>query len=122
MPQATGEVALRGATPCVKKCLAALAWITVLLPPLALLASVGLGVYINSLTLGPRGFLTGGAKIPGFLEPWKQKILLAGKYLNVVRECGKEIGREDGADAANVDDAARGQGRDGQLVSMTDDR
>ncbi len=24
----------------------------------------------------PRGFLTGGAKIPSFLEPWKHKILL----------------------------------------------
>jgi gamma-tubulin complex component 2 len=24
------------------------------------------------------------------LEPWKWKILLAGKYLNVIRECGIE--------------------------------
>ena len=38
-----------------------------------------------------RGFLTGGAKIPSFLEPWKHKILLAGKYLNVIRECGLAI-------------------------------
>ncbi|SPO24675.1 related to gamma-tubulin complex component 2 [Ustilago trichophora] len=39
----------------------------------------------------PRGILTGGAKIPSFLEPWKHKILLAGKYLNVIRECGLEV-------------------------------
>lgn len=32
--------------------------------------------------------LPGGACIPRFLEPWKHKILLAGKYLNVIRECG----------------------------------
>ncbi|BGP02852.1 Spindle pole body component SPC97 [Rhodotorula toruloides] len=35
--------------------------------------------------------LAGGAVIPPFLEPWKDKILLAGKYLNVIRECGIEI-------------------------------
>jgi hypothetical protein len=50
------EVMPQGPTHCVKRRLAALAWITVILPPLALLASIGLGVYINSLTLGPRGF------------------------------------------------------------------
>lgn len=33
----------------------------------------------------------GGACIPPFLEPWKHKILLAGKYLNVIKECGLEI-------------------------------
>ncbi|MCO5599830.1 hypothetical protein L7F22_053937 [Adiantum nelumboides] len=38
-----------------------------------------------------RGILTGGAKIPAFLEPWKRKILLAGKYLNVIRECSKDV-------------------------------
>ncbi|CAO1626079.1 unnamed protein product [Parajaminaea phylloscopi] len=38
-----------------------------------------------------RGLFTGGASIPAFLQPWKQKILLAGKYLNVVRECGVSI-------------------------------
>ncbi|CDZ96240.1 Gamma-tubulin complex, DGRIP84/SPC97 component [Phaffia rhodozyma] len=37
-------------------------------------------------TSNPR--LPGGACIPKFLEPWKHKILLAGKYLNVIRECG----------------------------------
>ncbi|WWC61778.1 uncharacterized protein I303_104363 [Kwoniella dejecticola CBS 10117] len=35
--------------------------------------------------------LPGGACIPGFLQPWKHKILLAGKYLNVIRECGIEV-------------------------------
>ena len=37
------------------------------------------------------GRLPGGACIPPFLESWKHKILLAGKYLNVIRECGIEI-------------------------------
>lgn len=32
--------------------------------------------------------LGGGAVVPSFLERWKTKILLAGKYLNVIRECG----------------------------------
>ncbi|KAI8341283.1 Spc98 family-domain-containing protein [Chlamydoabsidia padenii] len=31
--------------------------------------------------------------VPGFLEPMKQQILLAGKYLNVVRECGVNIAK-----------------------------
>jgi gamma-tubulin complex component 2 len=37
--------------------------------------------------------LPGGACIPAFLQPWKHKILLAGKYLNVIRECGIEVKR-----------------------------
>ncbi|ODO09771.1 hypothetical protein I350_01988 [Cryptococcus amylolentus CBS 6273] len=37
------------------------------------------------------GRLPGGACIPAFLQPWKHKILLAGKYLNVIRECGIEV-------------------------------
>lgn len=32
--------------------------------------------------------LGGGAIVPSFLERWKVKVLLAGKYLNVIRECG----------------------------------
>ncbi|KZT25586.1 gamma-tubulin complex, DGRIP84/SPC97 component [Neolentinus lepideus HHB14362 ss-1] len=36
------------------------------------------------------GRLPGGACIPPLLERWKHKILLAGKYLNVIRECGIE--------------------------------
>lgn len=39
----------------------------------------------------PGGRLPGGACIPPFIESWKHKILLAGKYLNVIRECGIEI-------------------------------
>lgn len=42
----------------------------------------------------PRGGssrLPGGACIPPVLEGWKHKILLAGKYLNVIRECGIEV-------------------------------
>lgn len=42
----------------------------------------------------PRGDssrLPGGACIPPVLEGWKHKILLAGKYLNVIRECGIEV-------------------------------
>jgi gamma-tubulin complex component 2 len=35
--------------------------------------------------------LSAGAVVPSFLEKWKVKILLAGKYLNVIRECGIEI-------------------------------
>jgi len=38
-----------------------------------------------------RGLFTGGARIPSFLEQWKDKVLLAGKYLNVVRECGVDV-------------------------------
>ncbi|KAF5354034.1 hypothetical protein D9756_007180 [Leucocoprinus leucothites] len=38
--------------------------------------------------LRPNGRLPGGACIPPLLEGWKHKILLAGKYLNVIRECG----------------------------------
>ncbi|KAF8830134.1 hypothetical protein HHX47_DHR2000445 [Lentinula edodes] len=39
------------------------------------------------------GRLPGGACIPPLLKGWKHKILLAGKYLNVIRECGIEIHR-----------------------------
>ena len=42
----------------------------------------------------PRGEssrLPGGACIPPALEGWKHKILLAGKYLNVIRECAIEV-------------------------------
>lgn len=42
--------------------------------------------------------LPGGACIPSFLQPWKHKILLAGKYLNVMRECGIEVKKDDDID------------------------
>jgi gamma-tubulin complex component 2 len=29
--------------------------------------------------------------VPPFIEGWKHKILLAGKYLNVIRECGIDV-------------------------------
>lgn len=31
--------------------------------------------------------LGGGAIVPSYLQPWKTKIFMAGKYLNVIREC-----------------------------------
>ncbi|KAF5309010.1 hypothetical protein D9619_013561 [Psilocybe cf. subviscida] len=37
------------------------------------------------------GRLPGGACVPPLLESWKHKILLAGKYLNVIRECGIDM-------------------------------
>lgn len=40
------------------------------------------------------GRLPGGACVPPPLERWKHKIGLAGKYLNVIRECGIEISRD----------------------------
>lgn len=43
------------------------------------------------------GRLPGGACIPPLLDRWKHKILLAGKYLNVIRECGIEIPRDSAA-------------------------
>ncbi|GAA6013257.1 hypothetical protein JCM10207_000834 [Rhodosporidiobolus poonsookiae] len=60
---------------------------------------------------GPRARgLAGGAVVPAFLEPWKDKILLAGKYLNVIRECGIEIEVPDDAVAAP-----------GELVAMNEE-
>jgi len=38
--------------------------------------------------------LPGGACVPPLLESWKHKILLAGKYLNVIRECGIDVPRD----------------------------
>ena len=38
--------------------------------------------------------------VPTFLEPLKSKILLAGKYLNVVRECGVNIAKPEDMQAA----------------------
>ncbi|KAI0919489.1 hypothetical protein AcV5_001541 [Taiwanofungus camphoratus] len=41
------------------------------------------------------GRLPGGACIPPPLEQWKHKILLAGKYVNITRECGIELGHDE---------------------------
>ncbi|KAJ7491219.1 gamma-tubulin complex, DGRIP84/SPC97 component [Mycena latifolia] len=48
------------------------------------------------------GRLPGGACVPPLLEGWKHKILLAGKYLNVIRECGIEIRRDQSHSAEEV--------------------
>ncbi|KAF8234521.1 hypothetical protein L208DRAFT_1359509 [Tricholoma matsutake] len=52
------------------------------------------------------GRLPGGACVPPLLEGWKHKILLAGKYLNVIRECGIEVNRDQGqsTDDLSMDD------------------
>ncbi|QRW07135.1 SPC97/SPC98 domain-containing protein [Ceratobasidium sp. AG-Ba] len=42
----------------------------------------------------PGGRLPGGACVPPPLETWKHKVLLAGKYLNVVREWGGDAAGE----------------------------
>lgn len=47
--------------------------------------------YVSSRKLAREKGLGGGAVVPDFLEPWRGKILLAGKYLNVIRECGREV-------------------------------
>lgn len=53
--------------------------------------------------------LAGGAIVPAFLEAWKTKILLAGKYLNVIRECGIEI------------TAPKGDQLEGTMVAMNEE-
>ncbi|KAI9092455.1 Spc98 family-domain-containing protein [Phlyctochytrium arcticum] len=34
-------------------------------------------------------------QVPAFLEPYQKKVLTAGKYLNVIRECGTEVNADD---------------------------
>ncbi|SGZ23670.1 BQ5605_C023g09618 [Microbotryum silenes-dioicae] len=53
--------------------------------------------------------LSGGQIVPRFLEPWKEKVLLAGKYLNVLRECGIDI------------ESASGDWAKGQLLTLNDE-
>jgi gamma-tubulin complex component 2 len=48
--------------------------------------------------------LGGGAILPSFLEAWKTRILLAGKYLNVIRECGIEVQVPEATEAAGNDE------------------
>ncbi len=69
----------------------------------------------------------GGACIPPFLEPWKHKILLAGKYLNVIRECGLEVAsskEEDGREGEEgeelVDGLVKKEAEEEQLIKMND--
>jgi gamma-tubulin complex component 2 len=55
--------------------------------------------------------------VPPPLERWKLKILLAGKYLNVIRECGIAI--TPGPDGNGGGDGA---GDDEDELSLDDDR
>ncbi|BGP57721.1 hypothetical protein JCM8202_002374 [Rhodotorula sphaerocarpa] len=57
--------------------------------------------------------LAGGAVIPPFLEQWEDMILLAGKYLNVIRECGIEV-------EVPIDAGRGGEVEDG-LIDMQDE-
>ncbi|TDL20542.1 hypothetical protein BD410DRAFT_829604 [Rickenella mellea] len=68
----------------------------------------------------PDGRLPGGACVPPQLEKWKFKVLLAGKYLNVIRECGIEVG---GRGGAGVGAGAGGGTREGdEEVGMGDEK
>ncbi|KAJ9478441.1 Spindle pole body component SPC97 [Pseudozyma hubeiensis] len=69
----------------------------------------------------PRGILTGGAKIPSFLEPWKHKILLAGKYLNVIRECGLEVPSDPDQGADSLSTTKPGKAAAVSAVVMNDE-
>ncbi|WAR54985.1 hypothetical protein PtB15_4B603 [Puccinia triticina] len=60
----------------------------------------------------------GGAVLPRFLEVWEVKILLAGKYVNVIRECGVK-GRTDEFEV-DLDQAPDTEGSAG-LIKMNDD-
>lgn len=53
--------------------------------------------------------------MPTFLAPWKHKVLLAGKYLNVLRECGID-------DETARDLARRAWPRKDGLVDLLDER
>lgn len=61
----------------------------------------------------------GGAVLPRFLEVWEVKILLAGKYVNVIRECGVK-GRTDEFEV-NLDQATTDMPDTGGLIKMNDD-
>lgn len=63
--------------------------------------------------------LGGGAVIPGFLEAWKGKILLAGKYLNVIRECGMESEAPGGKEGLGGSEGRKGESG---LTAMNEDR
>ncbi|KAA1113311.1 hypothetical protein PGT21_027790 [Puccinia graminis f. sp. tritici] len=60
----------------------------------------------------------GGAVLPRFLEVWEVKILLAGKYVNVIRECGVK-GRTDEFEI-DFEQAPDADGSTG-LIKMNDD-
>ncbi|KAI8642320.1 Spc98 family-domain-containing protein [Parasitella parasitica] len=55
--------------------------------------------------------------VPGFLEPMKNQILLAGKFLNVVRECGVRI-----ANSQEMQSDVLGQSENTSIPSLTPPR
>lgn len=56
----------------------------------------GINILNTAATVAKKpAVLRDGACIPLLLEPWKHKILLAGKYLNVIRECGMSVDHAD---------------------------
>ncbi|POW08138.1 hypothetical protein PSTT_07736, partial [Puccinia striiformis] len=61
----------------------------------------------------------GGAVLPRFLEVWEVKILLAGKYVNVIRECGVR-GRTDEFEV-HLEQAPDSEGSAAGLIKMNDD-
>lgn len=67
--------------------------------------------------------LSAGAVVPSFLEKWKVKILLAGKYLNVIRECGIEIKIPDSTSDAIESEVkvVEGQDQEGTLMALNDE-
>lgn len=60
------------------------------------------------------GRLPGGACIPPLLDAWKKKILLAGKYLNVIRECGIDIQQSTSQSDSSEDGKAKKRKKDGK--------
>ncbi|GJJ13068.1 hypothetical protein Clacol_007317 [Clathrus columnatus] len=58
-----------------------------------------------------------GACIPPLLEPWKHKILLAGKYLNVIRECAISV--DETSDKKDENDVAMDDERFLQIISYS---
>lgn len=59
--------------------------------------------------------------MPRELEGWKWKVLLAGKYLNVIRECGIEVGEEEGG-AAKAAKEGEAKEKEEEDLSMADER
>ncbi|KAG9025751.1 hypothetical protein FS837_004833, partial [Tulasnella sp. UAMH 9824] len=60
------------------------------------------------------GRLPGGACIPPLLDAWKKKILLAGKYLNVIRECGIDIQQPISQSDSSDESKAKKRKKDGK--------
>ncbi|CAH7688572.1 Spc98 family-domain-containing protein [Phakopsora pachyrhizi] len=69
-------------------------------------------------TLSRERGVWGGAVVPRFLEVWEVKILLAGKYVNVMRECGVQKPDNEALDLLDetLKDSKTG------MIKMNDDR